>query len=105
MNDLKDIMREAPEVAGKFFELTEEITKYSTIDLKTKELILIGIFTSNGGIKGIGTHIERALKNNATKEEIIGSILFAMPVCGVSNVNLAIKKALDCMEKYNNETD
>jgi alkylhydroperoxidase/carboxymuconolactone decarboxylase family protein YurZ len=105
MNDLEDIMNEAPKVASKFFELTEEITKYSMIDLKTKELILIGIFTSNGGTKGIETHVERALKNSATKEEIIGSILFAIPVCGISNVNLAIKKALNFMEKYNNETD
>lgn len=95
---MRNIIKEAPEVAKAFFLLTEEITKYSNIDLKVKELVLIGIFTASGGIRGVGTHIERAIKNGATKEEVYGAILLALPVVGISNVNIAVEKAEEILE-------
>jgi len=97
---MKKIIEHAPEVAKSFFNLTETITQHSnSIDRKTKELILIGIFTAAGGYKGIGTHAQRALEAGATQEEIISSILFAIPVVGISKVNLSLEEVFKIQSK------
>jgi alkylhydroperoxidase/carboxymuconolactone decarboxylase family protein YurZ len=87
------MINEAKNVADAFFNLTGSITDYIPFDLKTKELILVGIFTANDGIRGIGTHVRRAIENGATKEEIIGAILLALPVVGISKVNKCLAEA------------
>ena len=56
--------------------------------------VLLGVFTGNRAIKGIATHVERALELGATKEEIISAIYLALPVCGIANVNLALEQAM-----------
>lgn len=90
---MKRIIENAPEVAKSFFDLTDTITKHgNTIDAKTKELILIGMFTAAGGYKGIGTHAMRAIESGATKEEIISTILYAIPVVGISKVNISLEE-------------
>lgn len=92
---MKNIIENAPSVANNFFELTKSITEFAdVIDPKTKELILIGIFTASGGLRGIETHVKRALDIGASKNEILGSILFALPVVGISNITLSMEKAL-----------
>ncbi|MGG3569634.1 carboxymuconolactone decarboxylase family protein [Priestia megaterium] len=100
---MKNIMAEAPEVSRSFFNLTNSVTEYSKMDLKTKELILIGIFTTNRGIRGINTHVIRALEAGATKEEVLGAILLALPAVGISNVTLAFEKALEIISQKEGE--
>ena len=96
---MKNIIKEAPNVAEAFFNLTRTVTTYSPLDQKTNELILIGIFTAHGGLRGINTHVERALVAGSTKEEILAAILLAMPVIGITDVTLAIDQALNTLEK------
>lgn len=102
---MQSIIKEAPEVAKAFFSLTENITAYSAVDLKVKELILIGIFTASGGFRGVQTHVERALEHGAAKEEILSAILLGLPVIGVPNVNLAMEKALEIIEGASQKKD
>ncbi|KPC72474.1 carboxymuconolactone decarboxylase family protein [Laceyella sacchari] len=97
---MRNIIQEAPNVADGFFNLTKEIKQYSPMDEKTNELILIGIFTANRGLRAIDTHVERALQHGATKEEIIAAILLAMPAVGVSNVTLAVERALEAIRQW-----
>lgn len=99
---MRNIIREAPQIAESFFALTREIKAYTPMTEKTNELILIGIFAASGGLRGIGTHVERALQAGATKEEILGSIFLAMPVVGISNVTLSVEKALETIAVYEN---
>lgn len=95
---MEHLIKEANGVADAFFSLTKEITEYTPFDLKTKELILLGTFTASNGIRGIATHVERALKHGATREEVIGAIILALPVVGVSNVNQSLTKAMEIID-------
>ena len=73
--------------------MTRAIKSYSRMDEKVNELILVGIFTAHGAMRGLLTHIERALSHGAVKEEIFSSILLALPVVGVTTTNLAMETA------------
>lgn len=95
---MKNIINEAPGVHKAFRSLTSELDKQSTIDLKTKELILIAVFTAIRGLRGIDTHVGLALTNGATKNEIISTILYAIPIVGITNVTLTLEKALEIIE-------
>lgn len=95
---MRNVMKVAPDVANAFFGMAKEIKEYSPLDDKVNELILIGIFTAHRGLRGIGTHVERAMATGATKEEIIAAILLAMPIVGCANVTLSLEKALSLIE-------
>ncbi len=95
---MKHLIKEAPGVAQGFFDLAKSVNQYSPLDKKTNELIIIGIFAAHRGITGIGTHVQRAIDEGATKEEIIAAILLALPIVGITDVNLAMEKAVESME-------
>ncbi|PRX23128.1 alkylhydroperoxidase/carboxymuconolactone decarboxylase family protein YurZ [Orenia metallireducens] len=94
---MQKMIQEVPRVTDSFFKLTEEITQYSQLDKKTKELILIGIFVAEGSKRGLKTHVERALTEGASKNEVISAIIFALPVMGISKVNTSIEVALEVL--------
>lgn len=95
---MKNLIKEAPNVAQGFFDLAKSVKQYSPLDEKTNELIIIGIFAAHRGITGIGTHVQRAMEEGATKEEIIAAILLALPIVGITDVNLALDKAMASIE-------
>lgn len=95
---MKNLIKEAPNVAQGFFDLAKSVKQYSPLDEKTNELIIIGIFAAHRGITGIGTHVQRAMEEGATKEEIIAAILLALPIVGITDTNLAIDKAVETMD-------
>lgn len=97
---MQNLINEAPKVAESFFNLTSSIRSYSVLPPKINELVLIGSFTACNALKGIATHVERALEHEATKEEIISAIVLALPVVGIPSVNIAIDKALEIIAKY-----
>ena len=96
---MERLLKEAPNVGDAFFKLTGAITDYFSGDLKTKEIILIGVYTAEGAVRGLKTHVKRAIDNKATKKEILGSILLALPVVGISKVNRAIEVALQVIDE------
>ncbi|EOW9529285.1 carboxymuconolactone decarboxylase family protein [Bacillus cytotoxicus] len=100
---MRNIMNEAPRVAEGFFKLTKDIKGFSPMDEKMNELILIGIFTANRGLRGINTHVNRALEAGATKEEVLSAVLLALPAIGISNVTLAFEKALEVINQKEGE--
>ncbi len=95
---MKNLIKEAPNVAQGFFDLAKSVKQYSPLDEKTNELIIIGIFAAHRGITGIGTHVQRAMEEGATKEEVIAAILLALPIVGITDVNLALDKAMETIE-------
>ncbi|MEO3944651.1 carboxymuconolactone decarboxylase family protein [Gorillibacterium sp. CAU 1737] len=97
---MQNLIQEAPEVAQAFRQLTQSIDGYSPLDLKTKELILIGIFTADKAVRGIDTHVRIALEAGAKKDEIISAILYAMPIVGLPSVTLALGKALEIIDQH-----
>lgn len=95
---MKNLIKEAPNVAQGFFDLAKVVKQYSSLDEKTNELIIIGIFAAHRGITGIGTHVQRAMEEGATKEEVIAAILLALPIVGITDVNMALDKAVETMD-------
>lgn len=96
---MKNLIKEAPSVAQSFFDLAKSVNEYSPLDKRTNELIIIGIFVAHRGLRGLNTHIERAMEVGATKEEIIAAILLALPIIGITDTNLAIDQAAETMNK------
>lgn len=95
---MKNILREFPAVGEAFFAYTKAIRDASPLDPKTVELVLVGIFAAHRGLRGIGTHVERAAALGATQGEILSAIILAAPVVGISNVTLAVEAALAKLE-------
>jgi 4-carboxymuconolactone decarboxylase len=97
---MKNIIKEAPLVSQAFFDLTKSIRQHSLLEEKVNELIILGIFTSHNSPRGISTHVGRAMHAGASKNEIISAILLALPISGVTNVNLAIDQALQSISEF-----
>ena len=97
---MKNLIAEAPSVAEAFFALTASIRERSVLLPKQNELILIGIFTASKAMKGLVTHITRALEAGANKDEIISAIVLALPITGIANVNMALDTALETIQSY-----
>jgi 4-carboxymuconolactone decarboxylase len=97
---MKNMMKEAPEVAQSFFDLAKSAREYSPLGPKVDELIILGIFAAHRGLRGIGTHVERAMDAGATKEEIIAAILLALPIVGITDTNLALDEAVVFIDAY-----
>lgn len=91
---MKYLIQEAKNVADSFFDLTKAIRSRSVLSQKENELVLIGIFTAQRAIKGIHTHVERAVQNGATKDEVLSAIILALPVVGIGKVNEALEVAM-----------
>ncbi len=98
---MQNVIKEAPAVAQSFFDLAKSVKQYSPLDEKTNELILIGIFATHRALRGLATHVERAMEEGATKEEMIAAILLALPIIGISDVTLAIDKTMEVIEEQN----
>lgn len=96
---MKNLIEEAPKVAEAFFDLTAAIRESSSLEPKIRELVLLGIFTASRSLKGIQTHVERALESGAKKDEIVSAIYSALPVCGVASVNTALDSALSTISE------
>ena len=95
---MKNMMKDAPAVAQSFFDLAKSVKQYSPLDEKTNELIILGIFAAARGLRGIDTHVERAMAEGATKEEILAAILLALPIVGITDTNMALDQAIDAIE-------
>ncbi|MGX6407680.1 carboxymuconolactone decarboxylase family protein [Lactiplantibacillus plantarum] len=92
---MKNIIKNYPNVSNAFFSLTDAVTDASDFDKKTKELILIGMFTMNGGIGGLRTHSQRFIEAGGTLNEALGCILLALPVVGITRVNQSFNAILN----------
>lgn len=102
---MKYIIRDAPNVAEAFFSLTKSVKTYSPLDEKTNELILLGIFAAHRGLRGLHTHVERAVAEGATKEEILAAILLALPIVGITDIALAVEQAVETLEHMQEHSD
>lgn len=101
---MQHLIKQAPTVAQGFFELAKSVTQYSPLDEKTNELIIIGVFVAHGGMRGINTHVERAMEMGATKEEVIAAVLLALPIIGISDTNLAMDQTMETINRVEAQT-
>ena len=102
---MKNLIREAGPVAEAFRAMTKVIDESSPLDVRTKELILLGIFTANRALRGIDTHVRIAVENGVSRKEIVSAIVYAMPIVGITNVTLCLEKALQVVDETNGKLE
>ena len=73
-----------PQYSEKLLRFTGDTIGESTLDPKTRELIIIGLLAAENFESGLKFHVKEALNCGAKKEEILGAILLTMPYCGVA---------------------
>lgn len=86
-----------PEEFKKFNEFVSSVTKDGKLDLKTKELIALGIAIAIRCSYCIGIHTEKALKAGATEEEIMEAATVSVLMGGGPALTYIteLKKAID----------
>ena len=99
-NTLDTFQSEAPEVAKAFDSLIDALKSTTGLDAKTKQLIYIGIKSSQGDSTSVFFHVKMAKQLGATRDEIKDTILITLSVCGLKGVSTCLQPAL---EAYDND--
>lgn len=90
---------ECPDVVKAFQDMSKVIMEKPNPDYKIKQLILIGICSAMKDLGGVRYHSGEALKAGATEQEIVESILLALPAAGVGSVLASLPVALEVIKK------
>lgn len=101
MNLLKE---RAPEVFDAYMGVIRSLEENCPVEPRVRELILIGILTATGSIEGLGRHVERALVQGATKDEIITAVISPLPITGVRPVLQGLDVACPRLDNLKEDT-
>ena len=74
-----------PDLSESLIELIRQVFDESNLERKIQELVLIGLLASNRFENGCKFHIREALKQGATRKEILGVLLLLLPYCDISS--------------------
>jgi len=105
MSDSKPLISDAfkafatatPEHAKAWMELTKSLAEASALDAKTGELAYLAVLAALGRTSGIPFHADQAVREGASKEEILSAILVGLPAAG-HIVSQSLPAALDVLE-------
>lgn len=103
MSTYEVFRKEAPDVAEAFGKLIELLKASEGLDAKTKQLIYIGIKSSNGDAQAVKMHVPMAKMLGATREEVKGAILITLTVSGLRGVSSCLQIALDAYDEADNK--
>jgi AhpD family alkylhydroperoxidase len=100
-SNLKKFAKEYPEQTNAFFGFMGAVEKEGALDKKTKELIAIALSVVQKCHWCIAYHVDSALKEGATKDEIMESAYVAVLMGGGPALAYSqyVKKALDDLKK------
>jgi alkylhydroperoxidase/carboxymuconolactone decarboxylase family protein YurZ len=73
-----------PELTEAHRVMTEAAAQAGPLDLKTCELIKLGIALGAGHETSFHSHVRRALEQGARREEVEQAVVLAMSTCGFS---------------------
>ena len=88
-----------PEVMQKFYALAHAAMDSGALDVKTKELITLGIAVSRGCDECIAYHTHAALIDGATEEEILEVLGVALYMGGGPSLTYATH-VIEAMEQF-----
>ncbi len=94
-NPYKIFQQEAPEVFEGFNSLIKSLVNTKGLDLKTKQLIYLGIKAAQGDETAVIFHVPMAKQAGASRDEVKETILLTLTVCGLKGVNTCLIKALE----------
>ena len=98
---LRTLRGGAPEVMKAFSGLAQAALAPKALDTKTKELVALGIAVAIHCDDCIGFHVEAALKQGATREEIIETLGMAIYM-GAGPAVMYATHAIDAFEQFSN---
>lgn len=103
---MKDLSRYNPEEFRKFNEFVASVLKDGKLDLKTKELIALGIAIAVRCTYCIGIHVEKCFKAGATADEIMEAATVAVLMGGGPALTYVaeVKKAVDLFNQSGQTT-
>lgn len=98
VNPFMFLKQEAPEVSDVFNNVLSAIGTKGTLDNKTRQLIFIGIKSSQGDIPAVIGHVPMAKQAGATREEIRDTIIMTLAISGTQGVSSCLVPAMECFD-------
>jgi AhpD family alkylhydroperoxidase len=86
-----------PEVYAAYEKLGESASNAGPLDLKTRELIKLGMAAASGSESGVQSHTHRALEAGAAPAEIEHALILGVNTIGFSSMMAALTWAKAAM--------
>lgn len=80
----KLFIEKTPQFSGPWMEMSRKLAESSALDPKTRELAYLAVLAAVGAESGLPFHVQQAIENGATQDEIISAVLVGLPVVGHS---------------------
>jgi AhpD family alkylhydroperoxidase len=90
--------REFPALAERFDALVDAQIEVEGLDRKTKQLINIAIQTANRTVPGLSWHAAMAVRQGATRAEVLGAVVLNLHHSGLGPVLEALPEAVRGVE-------
>lgn len=100
MNGLQMVSKSNGEQVGAFMNLLGAAYKPNTVDVKTKELISVGIAAYNRCEYCIVFHVYKALEAGASPEEIMEAAMVAVAFGGGPSMAYTVTLVKDSIEEF-----
>lgn len=88
-----------PEVANAYENLGEAVHKAGPLNDKTRSLIKLAISTGARLEGAVHSHTRKALEAGCSKEEILQTVMLALPTIGLPSTMAAMSWVEDVLEK------
>lgn len=100
MTGLKEIGKSNPQHVSCFMNLLGTTYKSGAVDVKTKELISVGIAAYNRCEYCIVYHVYKALEAGATREEIMEAAMVAVAFGGGPSMAYSVSLLKDSIDEF-----
>lgn len=80
---LKTFTEKLPKVQSGFGNMMKNITESSSLDAKTRELVMVALLTAQKAPSGAKVHAGRAIDAGASIEDILSAMAQSVPVAGI----------------------
>ena len=103
LGGVKEISKETPETASAFLGLLGAAYKPGASDVKTKELISVGIAAYNRCEYCIVYHVYKAFEAGATRAELIEAAMVAVAFGGGPSMAYSVTVLKECLDEFEHD--
>ncbi|OGO23435.1 MAG: hypothetical protein A2144_05495 [Chloroflexi bacterium RBG_16_50_9] len=96
----KEFQRQFPDIAKAYDNLASKCHDWGPLDEKTRRLIKLGVAIGLSSEGGIRSHVQRALQEGITTDELRHTILLAFTTAGFPTMIAAMKWVEEVIEKH-----
>lgn len=100
MRGMKEVSKTNGEQVSAFMGLLETMYKPGAVDLKTKELISVGIAVYNRCEYCIVYHVYKAFEAGATREEIMDAAMVGVAFGGGPSMSFSVGLLKDSIDEF-----